>query len=90
VRTKFSKLLAAQTPQKIQLIRTIGVRIVWIRVWNPPPDGKSEVDENRIRSKKAVTGKEAAINEETIVREEVTVKIIEAAVENLPLAKPGR
>jgi hypothetical protein len=28
-----------------------------------------------------VIGKEAAINEETIVREEVTVKIIEAAVE---------
>jgi hypothetical protein len=28
-----------------------------------------------------VIGKEAAINEETIIREEVTVKIIEAAVE---------
>jgi hypothetical protein len=62
----------------MQLIRTVGVWIiwiVWIRIWDPETDRKSEANEDRIGSKKAVIGKEVAINEETIIREEVTVKI---------------
>jgi hypothetical protein len=65
------------------LIGTVGVRIVWI--WESEPDGESEADEDRIRPKKAVIGKEAAIYEETIIREEVAVEMIESAVGKSPV-----
>jgi hypothetical protein len=53
------------------------VWIAWISIWESEPDGKSEADQDRIRPKKTVIGKEAAINEKTIIREKVAVKIIE-------------
>lgn len=85
----------------MRLIRIVGVRIIWVvgirvvGIREPEPDGKSEPDEDRIRTEETAIGEKAiitektAINKKTIIGEKVAVPNKRATAESIKSTAGG-